>query len=274
MAFVVTSPQTALTKGGPASFMGSTSSYGNDTNGDGVYEYLTVAFQVQVTTPGDFLITGQLYGSHPLSMNNDENLTYVFSTVVSIRSVEKVLGVGTYPMTLSFRPYMIYNSNLTIPWNIDLSLYNYATMALLDSQTHTTSSYDPARFVPPGLKIGSITYWEGYDLNGDNYFDTLDVHVSFHLYRAGNYSLKAGLYDHTDTQLFDLDYQAGTYSFNPTTVVFHFNVTAYSSSSGPYPMTIIVRDDQSEWTEIPLRDWEEYWVDIATLLLPLTGFGV
>jgi parallel beta-helix repeat protein len=107
-------------------FLPPHSDYGNDTNGNGMYDLLTVDVRVNVTSNGWYQIYGDLYNG--LGNWTDGDMKNVY------------LMTGLNIVSLSFSGLDIYNCGVNGPYNVNLSLYDYSSN-LLDSDSYVTSSY-------------------------------------------------------------------------------------------------------------------------------------
>ena len=127
--------------GPPASFAPPHSDHGLDTDGDGLFEYLVVDLNIQVTEAGTFFVEAILYGSH-------------IAETFNITTLEP--GLQTVP--LWFDGLSISSSGIDGPYTVDLALYEYETFIFLDSDTHTTAAYSHLDFEEPEptFRVGTI----------------------------------------------------------------------------------------------------------------------
>jgi subtilisin family serine protease len=100
----------------PAVFMLGISDYGLDTDGNGLYDYLVVEKQVNVTTAGNYELDGYLVNNSGYWVDSNYNFTY--------------LSTGVHNLTLKFSGYKIYNSNSTGNFTVYTDLYGYSTSGL------------------------------------------------------------------------------------------------------------------------------------------------
>ena len=165
----------------PSRFVPPFSDYGNDTGGNGLYEYLAINCTVNVTSDGWYWIAGYLYDNTLSSI--DWNLICVY------------LYTGVNNLTIQFSGSVIYNYGYSGVFFVELYLFDNVT--LLDGHSYTTNwydynqfytSYQPAYFVPPYSDYGE-------DLNSNGLYDNLVLNVSIYADVSGQYWVSAELYD-------------------------------------------------------------------------------
>jgi chitodextrinase len=165
----------------PSQFVPPFSDCGNDTNGNGLYEYLGINCTVNITSDGWYWVSGYLYDSSWSSIDWDYIVVY--------------LTTGLQNLTIWFSGLTIYNYGYSGPIFVDLYLYDNVT--LLDTDSYTTNWYDysqfdssfqPAYFVPPYSDFGE-------DLNANGLYDNLVMNVSVNANLAGWYWVSGELFD-------------------------------------------------------------------------------
>lgn len=149
----------------PAEFNDVYSDYGEDTEGDGLYNYLTIDVGVNVTNAGNYQVSGELYETGTYN-----HVCYAYKSVY--------LTQGTQTAQLKFDDIKIRNNGYNGTFDLKyLYLYDPSTGDQLDYlyDAYTTSYYNYTDFqafpryigVAPGAKLWNIKvlnqYGYGYD---------------------------------------------------------------------------------------------------------------
>ncbi len=168
-----------------ASLTGTIYDKGVDIDDDGIYDWLDIGVEVNVTIAGTFKIeVAGLYDSSSNAIDvTNQNSTY--------------LDAGVQVVFISLDGTNIYTSELD-PVNVSsISLYDESD-TLLDSLSDISLSGD-YYFVNFGLSPARLTgtiYDEGVDTDGDEYFNYLNLGVEVNVTTAGTYTVDAGgIYD-------------------------------------------------------------------------------
>jgi len=165
----------------PSQFVPPTSDHGNDTTGDGLYEFLSIHATANITTPGWYELDGYLYDSGWGGIDWGYEILY--------------LDAGIQPVEIQFSGSTIYNYGYNGAFFVDLYLYLDGTY--LDFESHTTnwynhtdfdSTFQPAHFVPPYSDYGE-------DLNSNGFYDDLVMDVPVYADAAGWYWISGELFD-------------------------------------------------------------------------------
>jgi hypothetical protein len=166
-------------------FTGDYSDYGTDIDGDGLYDYLVIDIEVNVTIAGNYIISGLLYdvnGNEIVWADNDAYLPIGDQTMILYFDGEAIQRHGVNG------PY--YLKNLTL-FDENYELLDY----ILD--VYTTSAYDYTDFqtlIPPTQFTGDYSDY-GTDIDGDELYDYLTIDVGINVTVAGNYTVAGCLYD-------------------------------------------------------------------------------
>jgi serine protease AprX len=180
-----------------AGFSGEYSDYGLDTDGDGLYDYLTIEVGVNVAAAGNYMIYGELcdeYGSWIDYGSSD----YVY------------LGAGSQSIPLEFSGIKIRQNGVNGTYNlVYLNLYN-GDRDQLDFiyDVYTTPHYNYTEFQRPPAKFSGEYSDYGTDTDENGLYDHLTVEVGVNVTTAGTYKIYGELYD---TYGWNIDYKYSDY---------------------------------------------------------------
>ena len=167
-----------------AKFTGNFLDYGYDKDGDGLYDYLIVEAEVDITKAGNYEIWGRLEDS--------------LDNAVYSKYFRLYLNTGVYTIPLNFSGMPIYSNQVNGHYNLArLSLYDSDDDIELEElhDVYSTSYYDYTDFQRPGLEvIGSFADY-GVDTNENGLFDYLTIKVPINVIKAGYYRINAYLDD-------------------------------------------------------------------------------
>ncbi|NOQ29320.1 MAG: hypothetical protein GQ566_04350 [Methanosarcinales archaeon] len=167
----------------PAEFSDSYSDYGVDTDGDWLYDYLTIEIGVDVTTAGYYQVEGRLDDS--------------YGDYIEYRSNYAYLNTGNQTVQLDF-------SGIAIRQNEVNGTYDLRYLHLYDDDwnridyiydAYTTSHYNYTDFQRPPAKFSDIYSDYGTDTDGDWLYDYLIIDVGVNVTMAGKYRIEGSLYD-------------------------------------------------------------------------------
>ena len=203
-----------------ATLTGNILDRGVDTNGNGLYDYLEIDVEINVTVAGNF----QLAASHLVDEFGNSIPVY--------NSSQGFLDTGIQYLNLSFYGQIIFNSGLNIQKVGVIQLYalSYGYPGYLDSKYYVALSrvYNYTEFDVYAFLTGRISD-RGVDTDGDGLFNYLEVGIEFNVTEAGHYRASAqGLMEETGTTtnyLYDYQYEEENF-----TVDIH---TSYLNFSGP-----------------------------------------
>lgn len=111
----------------PSQFQAPYSDYGNDDNGDGLFDWLVVGAHVNATSDGWYTVGSNLYDG--------------LGNWISGTSSEFYFAAGLNNITLSFRGSDIYNHGFNGTYNVSMDLYQGLWGSWLDSVNYTTAAY-------------------------------------------------------------------------------------------------------------------------------------
>ncbi|MEW6618112.1 MAG: gliding motility-associated C-terminal domain-containing protein [bacterium] len=165
-----------------ASFTGSFTDYGLDTDNDEWYNYLVVKVEVNVIEAGDFRIRGNLYDN-----SGNHSITYVY-TNISLLS-------GTHTVELKFDGREIYNRGYDGPYGLRLDLWQ--SNFHLEYISGYTGTYSYTQFQPPQASFtGSFTDY-ALDTDDDEYYNYLVINAEVNAIEAGDFRIRGNLYDNS-----------------------------------------------------------------------------
>jgi len=217
----------------PAVFMPGARDYGSDENSNGLYDYLVVEKQINVTTAGNYELDGYLINDTGYRIDEKYNYTY--------------LDAGLNNLTLKFTGYKIYDSKSTENFTVRMDLYGYVTPGLiiaensekplietegntgpwliesndanisrdskplavssqqpvgsswgwLDSAEDQTSFYSYTQFERPPAQFNEFYSDHGSDTNNDSFYDYLAIDVGVTVNESGYYRISGSLYNST-----------------------------------------------------------------------------
>src|SRR2546426_345220 len=158
---------------------------GQDTNGNGLFDFLNVDVQVQANVPANYSVSAFLH-----TANSTLNL-FAFASVF--------LPVGPGSIQVSFPGGPINQSGIDGPYTVDLQLYESATGFPLGMNTTTTQAYSHLDFDPIPAFMTPPHPDSGQDINGNGLFDFLNVDVHVQVNLPDNYTVNGFLYKGNST---------------------------------------------------------------------------
>ncbi len=172
----------------PAEFNDVYSDHGNDSDGDGLYDYLVIDIGVDVKKTGYYQVTGALCARNGYDWIGDAmNETYLINGSQSVR--------------LKFDGVRIRQSECNGMYDLRyLSLYNHSTDTRCDvmRDAYTTAYYNYTDFQrPPAEFTGNFVDY-GLDLDNDTLYDYLVIEAEVNVTKAGMFELYGGLEYHNE----------------------------------------------------------------------------
>jgi len=195
---------------------------GEDTNGNGLFDFLNVDVHVQVNVAGNYTVSGFLRDA-------TFNLT-LFS------SASAALSVGPGSIRVPFPGPSINASGIDGPYFVDLQLYQDAAPPIyLGSNTTTTQAYSHLAFDPPPAFMTPPHPDSGEDTNGNGLFDFLNVDVHVQVNVAGNYTV-SGFLHNANYSLTVFNTAAAALTVGPASIRVPFSGPLINESGidGPY----------------------------------------
>jgi len=206
-----------------AGFSGSYSDHGKDTDGDGLYNYLTLGVGIDVTASGNYTLTGWLYDVNGTEIVGTSNFTH--------------LNSGSQLVLLDFNGASIYKNGVDGPYDLRyLALYD-ENGTLMDTlnYAYTTSAYNYTDFQYLVLLTGDYSDY-GTDTDGDGLYNYLTVDVGAKVAANGNCFIYARLMDINETEIVSASNVTFLYANQTQTIQLNFNGTYIHENmvDGPY----------------------------------------
>ena len=200
-----------------ATLTGTILDHGVDTNGNGLYDYLKIDVGINVTVPGDFLVTATGL------VDQFGNYSYVYGS----SQTTEILNTGVQYLNLSFYGPSIFSSGLN-PQNVSMIELFTGTYMSPDSIYNVALSrvYNHTEFDPHAFLTGHSTD-RGVDTDGDHLFSYLEVGIELNVTAAGDYQVSAqGLMEKNATgtyYLYDYQYEEENFTAGVHTVYLNFS---------------------------------------------------
>lgn len=174
-----------------ASFTGSFTDAGVDTDGNGRYNLLRIATGLTVNVAGNYRITGRLADA------NGAEMQQIMDTLT--------LATGAQTVNLDFSGLKIGNRRVDGPYHLtDVVLYYTGNgaqswpLAAHHTDTFATAAYTYGQFERDGAMLTGNGTDQGVDIDSDGLFDLLQVDLEVDVQTEGYYRLDANLYTAAD----------------------------------------------------------------------------
>ncbi len=171
-----------------------TGSYGEtpaDSDGDGLYNTLRINVGVNVSLAGDYEVSGVLQDASGNTIDQAG-----FPTMLE-GSGE--LGVGQQFVSLDFDGGPIYQHGVDGPYSLrHVVVYDQNDASIQTDyvqDAYTTSAYAYTNFQRDAIVLTSNNSDVGVDIDGDGFFDYLNVNLEFDVLIPGSYNVNARLVD-------------------------------------------------------------------------------
>jgi hypothetical protein len=157
---------------------GNVYDYGEDTDGDTLYNYLVVEVEANVTVTGNYrLEVHRLGGEYEYVWLSSSNQTY--------------LEKGIQNITITFNGIAIHGSRVNITKLVDVYFYDSEWNPLsIWSEINLTKTYDYALFDVGATFTGAVVD-SGVDTDGNGLYDYLDLGIQVDVEDAGLYDVYA-----------------------------------------------------------------------------------
>ena len=196
---------------------------GVDTNGNGLYDYLEVDVEINVTVADNFVLSAS-------ELLEGSVIVGIGTSVPVYASTQGFLDVGIHYLNVSLSGPMIFSSGLSIQevGTIQLSSVNNYYYEYQDSINEVPLSrvYNYAEFDPHAFLTGHILD-QGVDTDGDGLFNYLQVGIEFNVTQTAQYQVSTeGLREKTGTMtnfFYDYQYEEGNFTVGIHTVYMNFS---------------------------------------------------
>jgi len=225
--FFWTSPYSWAQFDPPPGFEPPHGDYGLDTDNDAMYNYLVVEAQVNLDSPGYYVVHASLYES--------EYLNHISSAYT-----EAYLDMGLQTVEIRFSGMRIYNCEFHGPYIVELSLSDES--GFLDSDTHVTAVYNWTYF-QTGTVFEPCHSDFGLDVDNDGLFDYIVAEVVVNVSLAGDYWILLHLQDMYWNSI-DMAYNATFLDVGVQTLQFRFRGALISENGvdGPYTVDLYLHE--------------------------------
>ena len=221
----------------PAEFTGDFDDYGLDTDGDGLYNYLVIESEINVTGAGEYELGGDL------RYYNEEN---GYWELIDGDGNRTYLDAGIHNITLQFYGIMIYSTEYNGSFRTWLNLYETEEWKRIDEMEYLTRDYNYTDFQKPPAEFNEVYSDIGTDTDGDGLYDYLTVDVGVNVTTAGRYRVRGYLYDNTG---YSIDYESNTTYLNAGSQTVQLNFEGIkirqNEVNGPYNLRSLYLYDSS-----------------------------
>lgn len=211
-----------------STFTGAFTSTGVDTNGNSLFDKLSVQATLNITQNGAYRVVGTL-------ADTSGNL-HTAKTIVS-------LNTGTRTASLDFDGISLYAKRVNGPYrlaSISLLEESNGESMPLDTRTdaHQTTAFEFRAFEHDPIVFTGNGSAVGVDTNTNGLFDLLQATLEVDIAQAGSYNWTAQLIDHNGR---DLGFATGSGTLNPgnNNLVFNFDGSRIGENGvdGPFEVT-------------------------------------
>lgn len=168
-----------------AFFTGIYSDCGVDTDmpADGLFNFLTIQAELNVTKPGNYTLEGALY---------DANGSLIVST-----TTESFFGIGSQLFALDFDGVAIYSHGFNGSYNLGLLRLYDESVSIIDVRynVYNTTAYNYTNFQRPSILLTEMFSDYGMDPDADGFYNYLVVEIGVMAAYDGTYEVNARLKD-------------------------------------------------------------------------------
>lgn len=210
---IITQNYTATACPDGAELMGIAGDSGKDTDGDGKYNYLEVAVEINVSVAGNYRVEARYLA--------DEYGYWLYLRTYN----ESYLNEGAQWLNLSFYGTAIYGERFSPKSIPEIVLFEYFDYGFKDidmlSDVQLSKIYSYTEFDCGAFLTGTI-YDEGIDTDSDGLFNSLQIGVEINVTDAGRYCIQFHnlVDDYSDYiceyQSVDREFDMGAYYINFT----------------------------------------------------------
>jgi len=212
-----------------------------DTDEDGLFDYISAKVQADIPSDGYYYLTGNLTDDTGTQITTASNLTYLTS--------------GTQNIIINFSGIAIRRHGVDGSYTLkDVKLYDSTSLLGLLLGTHPTPSYTYTEFQTAPATLEDVFSDQGIDLNQNGIYDYLEVEANVNVTKAGNYNVRALLYD-SDGNCTTLAQNSTYLNTGIQTVKLRFNGPDIFNHGvdGPYNLAYITLYN-ADWDETDRRE--------------------
>ena len=193
--------------------------HGKDTDGDGLYDYLSVDMDIKVLQAMKYRIHGVLYAQDGRRIDSVNISQYLANPQM---------------IELQFEGAELRKSDADGAYLLAVSLHN-ENGTQIGYEEYQTFAYSSADFQPPSQKFSGNYSDKGVDTDGDNLLNALAVSVGVEITASGDYTVEGWLFDENGQQI-ETAAVSGPLSEGAQTVTLNFNGLSINRHqvNGPY----------------------------------------
>jgi hypothetical protein len=218
-----------------ATFTGTFTDAGVDTNGNGLFERVRLSAQVNVVTAGRYIFLARLRSGPPPGNEADAIMTG-YGTAD--------LGVGNGTVSSHFEAPAFLAANLDTAWYLAEAELVYVGLdgaepaATIVNANYGTQVYHVSQFEHPPIRLTGQNNDRGVDTDGDTRFDLLRVRVGVQADTSGSYCWAARLVDRCGGHFQFVSGEQELLAGVPTQLVLEFNgrTIGRRGIDGPYEL--------------------------------------
>lgn len=163
-----------------AQFNGTFIEFVNDTDGDGLFNSLSILTGINVSSPGTYSFFARLH---------DQNNRFLASTYIN----STYLDASNKFVIFNFDGVIFRKGRINGPYlleNVKLFGLNFSDDR---SNILNTSAYNYKQFEPPAAEFVNVVSENAIDTNSNSLFDVLNITAKINVTQAGNYTIRAEL---------------------------------------------------------------------------------
>ena len=246
---------------------------GVDTDGDGLYDYLEINVGVDVSSPGTYIVVGEIVSAAYSAAEQTGPPTSAGATIATmarytpiVAMKQATLGAGVQTVQLRFSGGLIYQLGQNGQYQIRLLIIkSLGEWEPLDEDSYTTTStYQYTSFEQPLAMFAAPHSDSGLDTDNDGFYNKLSVRANLSVRASTSVRIVGFLVSSSgqviDRIIKDVSLQAGQQS-----VTLEFDGWKIYSAHAQGSMTVgLLLLDPSAG--------EAVWYDMGGIRVPLTGW--
>lgn len=219
-----------------ADILGNYSDCGTDTDGNGLYNYLTINVDINVSTAGIYNLKGDLYTANGNYIGSAINYTYLNPGIQTSQLNLEGQAIERHGVNGSY-----YLKDLFIRENEHPLDYRH--------EVCKTGAYNHTDFDAPLAEFTSDYADYGIDTDGDGLYDYLTIDVGVNVITAGDYSVLGWLYDANGSEIvWSIDYGSLDVGNHTMHLDFDGKTIQMHGVDGPYYLKDLMLSSGENWT--------------------------